>query len=102
MTKWRLQDGYTPEISVDSYPYRAITAGGRSGLSIVLKMFDKDMVQYCRGPILGFELTLHTPGEPFGVFKYSQAVAVGQEINFAVNPQLIETSETLYGYNPKV
>lgn len=54
---WTLDGGYSPESPLDAYPYRAIAAGAKAGLFIVMKAKTADADFYCRGPVQGFKVS---------------------------------------------
>lgn len=55
-TFWNLGDGYDIKAPLDAYPKRALGAGAKSGLFIVLRTYNWDLDYYCRGPVQGFKV----------------------------------------------
>lgn len=55
---WNLGDGYDMKAPLDAYPKRALGAGAKSGLFIVLRTFNWDLDYYCRGPVQGFKVAI--------------------------------------------
>lgn len=54
----------------------------------------------CRGPVQGFKILLHTPGEVPQVSKHYFRVPLLQEVLVSVKPNMITTSEGLMSYEP--
>ena len=102
VTKWNLQDGYDDsEINgAETYPYRVFGAGARAGLFALLRLSEQDLEYLCRGPVQGFKILLHTPGEVPQVSKHYFRVPLLQEVLVSVKPQMITTSEGLRHYEP--
>lgn len=98
-TDWTLESGYTGR-DVDPYPGRVAGAGKRAGLFILLRLYEYDLDYMCRGPVQGFKILLHTPGEIPAVSKQYFRVPLQQEVIVAVKPNMITTSEGLKHYEP--
>lgn len=96
---WDIERGYSPEAS-QTYPLRVLSAGARAGLAILLPMYKYDLDYICRGPVQGFKIHLHSPGELPRVSKQYFRVPLNQEVIVAVKPNMMTTSEGLRGYNP--
>lgn len=99
---WNLEDGYNKTIKVDpeTYPYRVFGAGARLGLFTLLRLYEQHLEYLCRGPVQGFKITLHTPGEVPQVSKHYFRVPYLQEVLVAVRPNMITTSDGLRHYEP--
>ena len=54
----------------------------------------------CRGPVQGFKILLHTPGEIPRVSKQFFRIPLEQEVVVSVKPNMITTSEGLADYSP--
>lgn len=54
----------------------------------------------CRGPVQGFKILLHTPGEIPQVSKHYIRVPLQQEVLISVKPNMITTSDELKYYKP--
>lgn len=54
----------------------------------------------CRGPVQGFKILLHTPGEIPRVSKQYFRVPLRQEVVVSVKPNMITTSDGLIEYAP--
>ncbi|GAB0099479.1 pickpocket protein 28 [Sergentomyia squamirostris] len=97
---WTLEDGYTPEASLTPFPVRVLGAGARAGLFILLRLYEYDLDYICRGPVQGFKILLHTPGEIPQVSKQYFRVPLNQEVVVSVKPNMITTSDGLRDYSP--
>lgn len=62
---WSLENGYERQNAVDptAYPYEILGDGERGGFSILLRLFRNDFDYICRGPIIGYKVSLHLPGD---------------------------------------
>ena len=96
---WTLEKGYTTT-DPDVYPRRVLGPGARAGMNIVLKLNELDLDYICRGPVQGFKILLHTPGEIPRVSKQYFRVPLKQEVVVSVKPNMITTSEGLADYAP--
>lgn len=97
---WSLEKGYTTN-NATTYPRRVLGPGARAGLNIVLKLTEPDLDYLCRGPVQGFKILLHTPGEIPRVSKQYFRVPLRQEVVVSVKPNMITTSPGLAGYAPE-
>jgi amiloride-sensitive sodium channel len=99
---WTLENGYTNTVPVDpeTYPYRIFGSGARSGLFVLLRLYEQNLEYLCRGPVPGFKILLHTPGEIPQVSKHYFRVPLLQEVLVSVKPNMITTSEGLRHYEP--
>lgn len=97
---WTLENGYATDDPL-SYPNRVLGPGARAGLNIVLKLTDPDLDYLCRGPVQGFKILLHTPGEIPRVSKQYFRVPLSTEVVVSVKPNMITTSEGLSDYAPE-
>lgn len=95
---WSLETGYTANASLSPYPLRVLSAGARAGLFVLLPLYKYDLDYICRGPVQGFKILLHTPGEIPRVSKQYFRVPLNQEVVVAVKPNMITTSEGLKDY----
>uniref|UniRef100_A0A336L784 CSON004091 protein n=1 Tax=Culicoides sonorensis TaxID=179676 RepID=A0A336L784_CULSO len=97
---WTLENGYTSS-NLDVYPNRVLAAGARAGMFILLSLYDHELDYLCRGPVQGFKVLLHTPGEQPRVSKHYFRVPRLQEVIVSVRPQMIQTSDRLKDYSPE-
>ncbi|KAG4070425.1 hypothetical protein HA402_005657 [Bradysia odoriphaga] len=79
---WNLEEGYDTSIEIDpqTYPYRVFGSGARVGLFVLLKLYEQNLEYICRGPVQGFKILLHTPGEVPQVSKHYFRVPLLQEV----------------------
>ncbi|XP_075163784.1 pickpocket 26 [Haematobia irritans] len=99
-TDWNVEDGYSANANTETYPYRVLGSGAKAGLDLLLSGVEKDFDNLCRGPIQGFKLVLHTPGEIPQVAKQYFRIPFSQEVLIAIKPKIITTSDGLKHYEP--
>uniref|UniRef100_T1GJ31 Uncharacterized protein n=1 Tax=Megaselia scalaris TaxID=36166 RepID=T1GJ31_MEGSC len=98
---WTLEKGYTNfDFTNEQFPIRVMAAGSRGGLFLELKGKKIDYDMMCRGPVPGFKILLHTPGEIPQVSRQYLRVPYDQEVLIAIKPKIITTSNGLMGYEP--
>lgn len=97
---WSLEKGYMTD-NAETYPRRVLGPGARAGFNIVLKLTEPDLDYICRGPVQGFKIILHTPGEIPRVTKQYFRAPLRQEVVVSVKPNMITTSEGLASYAPE-
>ena len=97
---WALENGYPEDGAQETYPYRALTAGAKAGLTVLLKAFDQDLDYVCRGPVQGFKVLLHPPDEVPRVSMQFFRVPLDQEVIVAIKPDMMTTSSGLKDYDP--
>lgn len=98
--EWTLENGYS-STNFSVYPSRVLAAGARAGLFVLLALYDQELDYLCRGPVQGFKVLLHTPGEQPRVSKHYFRVPTLQEVIVTVRPQMIQTSDRLMDYSPE-
>lgn len=95
---WNATHGYTKHVpEADVYPLRVF--GASDGLFVYLRLFDKDIDYLCGGPVQGFKVLLHTPGEIPQISKYFYRIPLDHEVIISVKPILMTTSPTLAYYS---
>jgi acid-sensing ion channel, other len=97
---WTMEEGYKPTAPLTVYPRRALGSGARVGLFVLLRLYEYDLDYICRGPVQGFKILLHTPGEMPQVSKQYFRMPLNQEVLVAIKPQMMTTSEGLRHYPP--
>lgn len=97
---WSLHGGYTTD-DIDTFPKRVLGPGARAGLNIVFKLYENDTDYICRGPVQGFKILLHTPGEIPRVSKQYFRIPLKQEVVVSIKPNMITTSAGLTDYAPE-
>lgn len=62
---WSLANGYERQTAIDpkAYPFEIISDGERGAFSVVLRLFKNDFDFICRGPVIGYKVSLHLPGD---------------------------------------
>lgn len=75
--------------------------GSAAGMKIVLKLPDDNFDYVCRGPVQGFKVLLHSPGDIPRISKKYIRVPLRQEVVVSVKPNMITTSEGLVDYSPE-
>lgn len=98
---WSLEHGYSPEATLNSYPYRTLGPGYSAGLSLLLLSSNEDLDYLCRGPVQAFKVLLHTSAEYPQVSRKFVHVPMDQEVTIAVKPQMVTTTEGLRSYTPE-
>lgn len=96
---WNIEKGYSNR-NVSTYPRRVLGTGTIAEMKIVLKLPINDYDYLCRGPIQGFKVLLHPPGDIPKISKKYFRVPPGQEVFVSVKPNMITTSEGLVNYSP--
>lgn len=98
---WNLEKGYDPDIKDNlTYPYRVAGSGAdRDKLNAWLESAALHWDSLCRGPIQGYSIVLHVPGEIPQVSKYFSLIPVLQVVSVAVKANIIKTSEGLRDYS---
>lgn len=98
---WDIETGYNEEASNDilSFPYRAHSAGNRGALVVLLNLNVTDYDHMCRGPIVGFKVTMHRPDEVPFVSKEWFRVPMQQETYVTIKPRVTLTADSLRKYD---
>lgn len=96
---WSLEKGYLIN-NASAYPRRVLGTGTAAGLIVVLKLPEVDFDYICRGPVQGFKVLLHIPGEIPKISKKYYRVPMHQEVVVTVKPNMITTSDGLIDYPP--
>lgn len=100
---WSLRHGYAPSASTtpqNTFPYRSLAAGARNGMFAVLSTLRQNLEYICRGPVQGFKVALHTPGDVPQPSQHYFRVPLGQEVLVAVKPTLRTITDGLLHYAP--
>lgn len=99
---WQLTFSYD-QSDIDepqTYPYRVLAAGSRGGLFVLLRLYEENLDYICRGPVQGFKILLHQPGESPQLSRQYFRVPLLQEVLVSVKPNMMQTSEGLRDYHP--
>ncbi|EFA08873.2 Pickpocket protein 28-like Protein [Tribolium castaneum] len=97
---WTLENGYPKTTGKDTFPRRAMSAGSKAGLFLLLRAYEQDLDYVCRGPVQGFKVLLHHPAEVPRVGTQYFRAPLNQEIVVAVKPDMMTTSQGLRNYDP--
>lgn len=97
---WTLEDGYAKDAGKDTFPNRAMSSGQSAGMSMLLRAFDYDLDYICKGPVQGFKILLHHPGEVPRVSTQYFRAPLNQEVIVNVKPDMMTTSDSLRDYDP--
>ncbi|KAG4070463.1 hypothetical protein HA402_005695 [Bradysia odoriphaga] len=101
-SSWDLTSGYNQTVAHEPqmYPYRVLAAGSRGGLFVLLRLYEENLDYICKGPVQGFKILLHPPGESPQLSRQYFRVPLLQEVLVSVKPNMMETSDGLRRYNP--
>lgn len=101
-SSWDLTSGYDQSVASEPqiYPYRVLAAGSRGGLFVLLRLYEENLDYICKGPVQGFKILLHPPGESPQLSRQYFRVPLLQEVLVAVKPNMMQTSDGLRDYNP--
>lgn len=97
---WSLENGYTKDSSIGSFPVRVLGAGAEAGIYVYLNTNKTDIDYVCGSLGQGYKVHLHTPGEVPQVSKQFFRVPFNQEMIVSVKPNMMTTSEGLRHYAP--
>ncbi|KAJ6633490.1 Pickpocket protein 28, partial [Pseudolycoriella hygida] len=98
---WNIETGYNEKATNDilSFPYRAHSGGNRGALVVLVNLNSSDYDHMCRGPIVGFKVTMHRPDEVPFVSKEWFRVPMHQESYVTITPRVILTDDSLKRYD---
>ncbi|XP_037031883.1 pickpocket protein 28-like isoform X1 [Bradysia coprophila] len=100
---WDIETGYNEKATNDilSYPYRAHSGGSRGAFIVLLNLNSSDFDHLCRGPIVGFKVTMHRPDEVPFVSKEWFRVPMDQETYVSITPKVTLTADSVKSYSVK-
>lgn len=75
-------------------------AGNRGAFTIVLRMFEDDYDYVCRGPIIGYKVAIHLPGDLPQISSHFIRIPTNQETLVTFDPNVMRTAESLRRYSP--
>ncbi|XP_064539836.1 pickpocket protein 28 [Drosophila montana] len=99
-TEWNVEDGYSISANTETYPHRVLGPGAKAGLYLFMGGIEVDFDDMCRGPVQGFKILLHTPGEVAQVTRQYFRIPFDQEVLISIRPKIITTSDGLKHYEP--
>lgn len=82
---------------VSPFPYRVFSAS--EGLEVTLSLDERDIDYLCGGPVQGFKILLHTPGEAPQLSKYYYRVPLNHEVLISVRPNIMTNSDEIKTYD---
>lgn len=84
---WSLAKGYERQSQMDpkAYPYEILGDGTRGAFTIVLRMYENDFDYVCRGPIIGYKVAIHLPGDLPQISKYVICMHYMNSFNVSFN-----------------
>lgn len=88
-------------VDTDSYPYRVFGTGDSSGLTVLLKVSKPDMDDLCGGPVQGFQIRFHSPGEEPQLWKRRFLLSPGAVKLFLINPVGTKATTEIRKYTSK-
>ncbi|EDW17776.1 pickpocket protein 28 [Drosophila mojavensis] len=99
-TEWTVEDGYSLSANESTYPHRVLGPGAKAGLYLFMGGIEEDFDDMCRGPVQGFKILLHTPGEVAQTSRQYFRIPFDQEVLISIRPKIITTSDGLKHYEP--
>lgn len=92
---WSNEEEFTRYSGSGVYPRRALGAGVKAGLSVVLKTRKSDVEHVCRGGMDGFKVLLHSPDEFPMVSEFYMRLPLGKSAAMFLKPQLTKVVGSL-------
>ncbi|XP_038106259.1 pickpocket protein 28 [Culex quinquefasciatus] len=92
---WSNEEEYTRYSGSGVYPRRALGAGVKAGLSVVLKTRKSDVEHVCRGGMDGFKVLLHSPDEFPMVSEFYMRLPLGKSAAMFLKPLLTKVVGSL-------
>ncbi|XP_060804918.1 pickpocket protein 28 [Amyelois transitella] len=96
---WSLEDGYSPDLPLDTYPYRGAGHTAKAGVVFLMQTDAKDLDYLCKESIQGFKILVHNPAEFPRLNDIYFRASLKQEIVIAVTPKMITTADGLRDYD---
>lgn len=100
VTNWSFEDGYRDKFSETEYPIRVFNANQGAALVLMISLFEEDLDYICKGPIQGFKVILHAPGQTIKATRHTFRVPLSEMAEISIKARLITTSEGLRSYKP--
>ncbi|XP_053610763.1 pickpocket protein 28-like [Plodia interpunctella] len=96
---WTLEDGYSPDAPLDTYPYRGAGSTAKAGVAFLMQTNATDLDYLCKESMQGFKILVHNPAEMPRLNDIYFRVSLNQELVIAVTPKMITTAEGLREYD---
>lgn len=100
VTNWSFEEGYRDKFSETDYPIRVFNANQGAALLLMVSLYKEDLEYICKGPIQGFKVILHAPGQTIRTNRHTFRVPLSEIAEISIKPKLITTSEELRKYSP--
>lgn len=99
---WSLENGYDRQNAIDSkaYPYEILGDGQRGAFAIILRLYTNDLDFLCRGPVVGFKISLHLPGDLPQMSSHFVRIPNERDTLITINPEVVRTAKSLRSYSP--
>ncbi|XP_049539274.1 pickpocket protein 28-like [Anopheles darlingi] len=95
---WTMENGYTAEEDLLSYPRRTASGGFKGGTIALLKTDIDDREYVCSGAQQGYRVTIHPPDEFPRLTEYHIRVPPMQAVSIIVKPRMLTTQKSLRRY----
>ncbi|KAJ8943550.1 hypothetical protein NQ318_023062 [Aromia moschata] len=97
---WSMEDHYSNEAGLYPYPRRALLAGAKNSLNLLLLTSKSHTDSSCKESLNGFKVTLHIPMRVPRPSQQYFRVPLNQVLTAAVQPVMITTSDSVKSYKP--
>lgn len=99
---WSLENGYDRQSAIDpkAYPYEILSDGERGAFTIILRLYANDLDFLCRGPVVGYRVGLHVPGELPQMSSHFVRIANERDTSITIRPEVVRTADSLRNYPP--
>ncbi|XP_075167589.1 pickpocket protein 28-like [Haematobia irritans] len=97
---WSLEEGYTADGVLHTYPARVLGSGSIGGFAPTLQNFAYEIDYSCRYVADGFKILLHSPDDVPTMSKHFVHVSMNKNMMVVVKPNMITTSPGIADYRP--
>ncbi|KAJ8928635.1 hypothetical protein NQ314_018771 [Rhamnusium bicolor] len=97
---WSMEQGYSETANIDTFPRRALRAGTKDALYIVLQTKYSDTEYECSSEESGYRVSLHLPSKIPEVVESYFTVPLDQRIAGGIIPHIIKTSAGVKTFDP--
>ncbi|XP_005176880.1 pickpocket protein 11-like [Musca domestica] len=97
---WSLEQGFTTDGVLNTYPARVLGSGTMAGFLTVLQNFAREVDYSCRYVADGFKVLLHSPDDVPSLAKHFVHISMDKDVMIAVKPKMITTSSGIAEYPP--
>lgn len=99
ISDWDYETGYVERSKKPRYPNRVFNSGFGTGIELFLRAYEGDFEYRCN-EYHGFNVILTVPGESHTMIRNSFKVPLERDVQIAVKPKWITTSDGLRKYEP--